>query len=89
MRQHLRLHPESHSLAVTQIEVAVARPRHDSLVLSYIVTGNMSGIRMPAATAGGRSDGLWRHTCFEAFVRASPGTTYYELNFSPSNQWAA
>jgi hypothetical protein len=89
MRQHLRLHPDSHSLAVTQIAVEIARPRADSLVLSYIVTGNMNDIRMPAATAGGRSDELWRHTCFEAFVRASPDATYYELNFSPSKQWAA
>ena len=89
MRQHLRLHPDSHSLAVKQIDVEIARPRADSLVLSYIVAGNMSGVRMPSATAGGRSGELWRHTCFEAFVRASRGTTYYELNFSPSKQWAA
>lgn len=89
MRQQLKLHPDSHSLAVTQIEVEIVRPRDDSLVLSYIVTGNTSGIRMPPATAGGRSDELWRHTCFEAFLRTTPDTTYYELNFSPSRQWAA
>jgi hypothetical protein len=32
---------------------------------------------------------LWRHTCFEAFVRTSPGEAYYEFNFAPSTQWAA
>ncbi|HKA76229.1 MAG TPA: DOMON-like domain-containing protein [Pseudolabrys sp.] len=89
MRQQLRLHPDSRSVAVAQIEVEIARPRADILVLSYIVTGNMGGIRMPLATAGGRSDELWRHTCFEAFVRVSQDTSYYELNFSPSKQWAA
>lgn len=89
MRQQLRLHPDSRSRAVTQIEVEIAHPRADSLALSYIVTGNISGIRMPFATAGGRSDELWRHTCFEAFIRAPPDATYYELNFSPSKQWAA
>ena len=44
---------------------------------------------MPAAAASTRGDELWRHTCFEAFVRASPDAGYYELNFSPSGQWAA
>jgi len=44
---------------------------------------------MPTVTAPTRTDGLWRHTCFEAFVRASPGAAYYELNFAPSTQWAA
>ena len=36
-----------------------------------------------------RSDELWQHTCFEAFVRASSGDEYYEFNFAPSRQWAA
>ena len=39
--------------------------------------------------AAARSDGLWQHTCFEAFVRGLSGTEYYEFNFAPSTQWAA
>ncbi len=89
MRQQLKLHPDSHSVAVVSIDVEIARPRAGSLELSYIVTGQLSSIRMPSAAANARSDGLWRHTCFEAFVRASTDTGYYELNFSPSGQWAA
>jgi hypothetical protein len=89
MRQQLRLHPDSHSVAVKSIDVEIARPRTGRVELSYIVTGQMSSIRMPAAVANARSDGLWRHTCFEAFIRASPNAGYYELNFSPSGQWAA
>jgi hypothetical protein len=89
MRQSLRLHPDSPSSAVANIEVGVARPRADNLVLSYIVTGKMSDIRMPPAMATARGDELWRHTCFEAFVRASSGAEYYEFNFAPSTQWAA
>jgi hypothetical protein len=88
MRRQLRLHPDSHSAAVTGIDVEVALPRADRLELSYIVSGEMSRIRMPAAATNARSDGLWRHTCFEAFVRTSSGAGYYELNFSPSGQWA-
>lgn len=89
MRQALRLHPESRCTAVTHIEVEVARPRPGDLVLRYFVTGTMSDLRMSPVTAPERTDGLWWRTCFEAFVRASPGTAYYEFNFAPSTRWAA
>ena len=89
MRQLLKLHPDSRCFAAAHIEVGVARPRANSLVLSYIVTGKMSDVRMPPVMAAARSDELWRHTCFEAFVCASSGSEYYEFNFAPSTQWAA
>ena len=34
-------------------------------------------------------DGLWQHTCFEAFVGLGDGPAYLELNFSASGDWAA
>ena len=89
MRQQLRLHPNSFSVAVKSIDVEIAHPRAGRLELSYIVTGQLSSIRLPSAAANARGDGLWRHTCFEAFFRAVPDAEYYELNFSPSGQWAA
>ena len=67
----------------------IAQSRVDQLVLSYIVTGKMSGVRLPPVVQASRGDNLWQHTCFEAFVRASSGDEYYEFNFSPSTQWAA
>jgi hypothetical protein len=89
LRQTLCLHPDSHCAAATGIAVDVALPRPGSLILSYVVSGKISELRMPPVVAAGRSDELWRHTCFEAFVRTSPGREYYEFNFSPSTQWAA
>jgi len=89
MRQALQLHPDSRCTAAAHISVDAARPRPGHLALRYIVTGRMGDLRMPAVTAPVRSDGLWRHTCFEAFVRASPGAAYYEFNLAPSMQWAA
>jgi len=89
MRQTLRLHPASPCFAVTRIEVEVARPRARSLVLAYFVTGKISDLAMPPVAAAVRTHELWRHTCFEAFVRRSPGLAYYEFNFAPSTQWAA
>jgi hypothetical protein len=89
MRQALKLHPDSLCCAATDIEVDVALARAGSLVMRYIVTGKISDLHMPPVTAAARTDELWQHTCFEAFVRTSPGAGYYEFNFAPSTQWAA
>lgn len=89
MLSSLKLHPNSLSIAVTSIEVDVARSRADSLVLSYILTGKLRDVLMPPVMASTRRHELWRHTCFEVFVRASVGSVYYEFNFAPSTQWAA
>lgn len=89
MRQALRLHPDSRCIAATQIDVEVARPRPSTLVMRYFVTGKISDLLLPPVTASTRADELWQHTCFEAFIGASPGNAYYEFNFTPSTQWAA
>jgi hypothetical protein len=89
MRQTLRLHPDSRCVAATRIEADVARPRPGSLILSYVVSGRISDLRLPAVITAARTDELWQHTCFEAFVHPSAGPGYYEFNFSPSTQWAA
>jgi hypothetical protein len=44
---------------------------------------------IPAEEEPGRQDNLWQTTCFEAFLRASDGTSYREWNFAPSESWAA
>ncbi len=74
---------------MTRIEVDIAREGAATLVLHYIVTGQIADLLLPPLAAPARTDELWRHTCFEVFVRASPGTAYYEFNFAPSTQWAA
>ncbi len=91
MRRALKLHPDSRSSAVRQVEVEVevAPPRSGGLMLRYVVTGKIAALALPAVTAPTRTDELWRHTCFEAFIRPAPGQAYYELNSSPSTQWAA
>ena len=89
MRLALRLHPNSLSFAATQLEVEVSRPRNSTLLLSYAVTGRMRDLQLPPVVATTRADELWRHTCFEAFLRTLPGAAYYEFNFAPSTQWAA
>ncbi|HEY8698318.1 MAG TPA: DOMON-like domain-containing protein [Rhizomicrobium sp.] len=55
----------------------------------YVVTGDIGAFRLPAIREQGRADGLWRQTCFEAFLRPQAREEYYEFNFAPSLQWAA
>jgi len=90
MRHALRLHPDSICGAVTRINVDVMRPRAaGGLWLRYAVTGTISALHLPPVVEAARADELWRHTCFEAFVRTSASPAYYEFNFAPSTQWAA
>lgn len=89
MRVALKLHPDSRCTAATRIDVEVARPDTGTLVLTYALTGDPTGLRIPPLTTAVRADGLWEHTCFEAFVRASTRIGYYELNLAPSTRWAA
>jgi hypothetical protein len=89
MRRALTLHPESRCAAVRTFDVEVSSPQAGGLTLRYEVSGNVDQLVWPAVTAPRRVDELWRHTCFEAFVRPAPSEAYYEFNFAPSKQWAA
>lgn len=89
MHKDLAPHPDATSNTISRLRVEVIRPRTGLLELTYLVTGNIDAIRWPEKVAPDRTDGLWHHTCFEAFIRPAPGTAYRELNFSPSTAWAA
>jgi hypothetical protein len=89
MRQSLKRFPDSHGDAVTAIAVDATWLRVGVLLLSYEVTGDMDELRLPAIGATVRADELWRHTCFEAFVRPGTSPAYFEFNFAPSTQWAS
>ena len=87
---HIRLmpYPGSSCEAVTAIEADLERGR-DSITLSYVARGNTAGLLLPRPAAPARADNLWRHTCFELFVRGANTPAYWEFNFSPSSEWAA
>ena len=89
MRLSLTPHPDTPCDAVQSLEVDVARLRGGSLQLRYILAARLDDLAIPAVAESVRADGLWRHTCFEAFVRPEPGPAYVELNFAPSAAWAA
>jgi hypothetical protein len=80
-------HPDFPCPAITRVAVDVGCAVGGEWSFRYVVTGRINALRIPPAAAPARVDGLWRHTCFEAFLRAGEG--YAELNFSPAREWAA
>ena len=58
------------------------------LVIAYHATDPGNRILWPAP-AQGRTDGLWEHTCFEAFIGSTSNPAYAEFNLAPSGAWAA
>ena len=44
---------------------------------------------LPGLAAPLRVDGLWQHTCFEAFLGRDDSAGYCEFNLAPSSAWAA
>lgn len=85
---YLAPHPSTPCEAVKSIGVRLARSAGGRLDLVYAVDWDSSRVRLPAPAAPRRTDGLWRHTCFEAFVAADGEPAYVELNFAPSGEWA-
>ncbi|MBS0394966.1 MAG: DOMON-like domain-containing protein [Proteobacteria bacterium] len=55
----------------------------------FEVLGEVGALAVPVAAAPARTDGLWRHTCFEAFVARAGAPAYAEFNYAPSGEWAA
>lgn len=80
-------HPHTQVSPIASIAVDVTRDG-SRLTLAYQVTGGIPDLLLPEPAAHERIDGLWRHTCLEAFLRPQPGDAYVELNLSPSTQWA-
>jgi hypothetical protein len=90
MRHHpLVRHLSTPCPQVTGIDVCVSTRPDGGLHLTYTLSGDVSGLRVPEAAEPRRRDGLWQHTCFETFVMAHDSTEYREFNFSPSGEWAA
>src|SRR4051794_34232739 len=85
----LHPHPHSPSAAVSSLSAEATRPAPDTLRLTFRLDGAIDRLLIPAPAVPDRTDGLWQHTCFEAFLTAGEGEAYHEINLSPSGQWAA
>jgi hypothetical protein len=88
-RVELMRHPGTASAGVVRrIDVEISSTPDGNLRLRYFVDGNVSRMVVPPPVRSRQADGLWRHTCFEAFVAGQSSTAYCEFNFSPSTEWA-
>jgi len=88
-RAYLFAHPDAGGEHVWSIAAEAELSGDGMLGCRYALRGDMARLRLPRAGGGRRADGLWRHTCFEAFVAVAESTNYYEFNFSPALDWAA
>ncbi|MEF8703091.1 MAG: DOMON-like domain-containing protein [Candidatus Accumulibacter sp. UW26] len=82
-------HPATAAPVIRMIEVHAVRTFGGDLELAYCLRGDMARLLIPAPRPAGPVDGLWEHSCFEAFVGVVGESAYHEFNFSPSGQWAA
>ena len=86
----LLAHPDVPSVGVRRVAASAELAGPESFRFQYVLEADPQRVRIPAPVAdAGRTDKLWTHTCFEAFVGIAEPPRYLELNFSPSGQWAA
>lgn len=88
----LTCHPATPCPLDLQLSVSLAAAGTETgagWLLHYRITGDTAGLRVPPPSVPGPADGLWQHTCLEAFVARAGEPAYQEFNFSPSGRWAA
>lgn len=86
----LRPHFHSPRDAVRRIGVDIGLdPGSGVLQVRYRIEGDIGRLALPTTDFARRGDGLWQHTCFEAFLRPDASESYHEFNFAPSGDWAA
>lgn len=84
----LSAHPTTQSDSIQRLDVRLSFPSPGFVTLLYTLRADMSRIRVGSEVAPGPADGLWKHTCFEAFIQPGGSRGYYEFNFAPTQQWA-
>ncbi len=80
-------HPSSRA-TVEQVEVLIWRD-DANFDVDFRLFGNPLRVRLPITDQPRRTEELWRTTCFEVFLRPRGSEFYFELNLSPSGDWAA
>jgi hypothetical protein len=82
-------HDASAETGVERVSARFLTRSRNEIVLRYCATGDLSTVTVPRRVSGRRKDDLWRNTCFEFFARFENEPAYWEMNFSPSSDWAA
>lgn len=88
----LHAHGDPAGLPIERVEASLQLEKGDgpaALVVRFRLVGDLAQLAIPPRGPGGRAEGLWRHTCFEFFVRPRAAAGYSEVNLAPSTEWAA
>lgn len=81
-------HPATPAKSVRGVEARIIGIDADWLRLRWKIDGPEELV-VPPFAGKGRSDDLWKTTCFEFYLQQPGEGTYVELNMSPSERWAA
>ncbi|MDZ4375574.1 MAG: DOMON-like domain-containing protein [Phenylobacterium sp.] len=84
----LRRHSDSPPSPISSLEAEVVRRADGGLDARFQLTGPVSALALPERGIPARRDELWRHTCFEVFLRRPGAKGYLEFNLAPSSDWA-
>ena len=85
----LQPHSNTPCAAVQSLQAEIIPQTNGDWLFRYALQADMQALRIPALQTSAATDGLWEHTCLEAFIGVAGETAYHEFNFSPSTQWAA
>lgn len=85
----LLCHPATPAPVVRAVEARATWRADGQLSFAYRLWGDMARLLVAPEGSPERTDRLWEHTCFEAFIALPGQSAYREFNFSPSGQWAA
>lgn len=86
---NLSCHPSESNSAVHDLHVMTGIVKNGFLSITFSLKGDFENLNIPLQNISARSDDLWKHTCFEAFIGSQISTSYTEFNISPSKAWAA
>ena len=88
-RAELVPHATTPCAAVRGLAASVALTASGQLSMHYVLRAPLAELLIPTPGPQRFRDGLWSHSCFEAFIAIDGAPAYRELNFAPSGEWAA
>ena len=84
----LVVHPATPAGSIDAVEASLVSYTSADFIVEFSVRSAAS-LLLPPPSSPKRTDGLWKTTCFELFLKPEGGEAYYEYNCSPSLAWAA
>lgn len=84
----LLAHPSLPASPFGPVLAGVTHRADGSLQIDYRIADPTGQLRLPEPAPAEFTDGLWQHTCCEAFIAPAGGSDYREFNFAPNGAWA-